>query len=185
MKGFIAWLLEALGTIKAPEQPPRYLRLRITRSLLLALHRATLPTATNGEPLAFLCARFASESVTDVIVAVEVLPFTVAAYVDGFAGANFDTDWAIRCSNDSARRNAGIFLAHRHGGIGKPDFSAVDRATNLSVIAPLSYGMPTTPYGALVLSDTDAMLVVAVNGKFVEAQLEIVADALGNFEVTV
>ena len=72
MKGFIAWLLEALGTIKAPEQPPRYLRLRITRSLLLALHRATLPTATNGEPLAFLCARFASESVTDVIVAVEI-----------------------------------------------------------------------------------------------------------------
>ena len=23
MKGFIAWLLEALGTIKEPEQPPR------------------------------------------------------------------------------------------------------------------------------------------------------------------
>jgi hypothetical protein len=185
VKTIIAWLLELFGIGTSPGQPTRHLRLRITRPLLHALYRATSPTATTGEPLAFLCTRFASEHVTDVIVAVDVLPFPPTAYVNGFAGANFDTDWAIQCANESARSNGGIFLAHQHGWFSKPDFSSVDRHTNMTVMAPLSYGMPTIPYGAIVLSDTDARIVVAVNGSLIEAQLEIVADALGGFEVTV
>ncbi len=184
MKRFIAWLLKLLWIAKQPEQPARRLRLRITRSLLHALHRATMPTATNGEPLAFVRVRYASENATDVIVAVAVLPFPAGAYVDGFASANFDTDWTIQFANASARSNAGIFLAHRHGGSGKPDFSSVDRKTNLTVMVPLSCGMPTIPYGAIVLSDTDATIVLAVTGRLVEVRLEIVADALGRFEVT-
>jgi hypothetical protein len=184
MKSLIAWLRNLFGFVDQPEEPSKRPRLRITRSLLHELHRVTMPTASNVEPLAFLRVRFASDDVTDVIVAAEVLPFPSHAYVDGFAGANFDTDWAIRCANGSAGSNAGIFLAHRHGGSGKPAFSTVDRKTNQAVMAPLSYGMPTIPYGAIVLSNTDATMVLAVSGKLIEAQMEVVADALGRFEVT-
>lgn len=184
MKDFIAWVMRLLRIVAQAERPARYPRLRITRSMLHALHRATMPTATNGEPLAFLRVRYASETAMDVIVAVDVLAFPLEAYVDGFAGANFDTDWAIQCANVSGRSNAGLFLAHRHGGIGKPNFSSVDRKTNLTVMVPLSYGMPTMPYGAMVLSNTDATIVLSVNGRLEEVRLEIVADALGRFEVT-
>lgn len=182
MNKIIEWLRDLFRV--ASERPPRRLRLRVTRALMHALRSATMPTPSNGEPLAFLRVRFASENVTDVIVGIEVLPFPHHVYVDGFAGANFDTGWAIRCANESARSNAGIFLAHRHGGTGKPAFSSVDCTTNLTVMAPLSYGLPSIPYGAIVLSDTDATALVAVNGTLLDVQLEVVADALGRLEVT-
>jgi hypothetical protein len=159
--------------------PTFRIRLRITRSLLMALHGATAPKRLRGEPLAFLRVRFASESAKDVVIAVGISPFPDDAYVDGPAGANFDTRWSIRSANDSAGSNAGLLLAHRHGGKGKPTFSLVDRKTNLTVMVPLSHGMPTVPYGAIVLSDDDATAVIAFDGKLLNAQVQLVADALG------
>jgi hypothetical protein len=185
MKNFIERFLAWLGFREPPPAAPtRRLRLRITRSLLMALHSAALPTRERGEPLAFLRARYASENTQDVIVAVNVLPFPEGAYVEGSAGANFDTEWSVRCANESARSNAGIFLAHRHGRKGKPGFSSVDRKTNLTVMAPLSHGMPTLPYGAIVVSDTGAAVVVAFEGRLHEAELAVVADGLGQMDVT-
>lgn len=185
MIGIVRKILDWFGVGATPAAvPTARLRLRITRALLTALHEVTVPTRPRSEPLAFLRVRFASEESKDVVVAVGVVGFPERAYVDGPAGANFDTRWSIMCANEAARSNAGLLLAHHHGGKGKPCFSSVDRKTNLAVMAPLSYGASTLPYGAVVLSEDDATAVIAFGGELLDTAVELVPDGLGGFTAT-
>ena len=146
------------------------------------LYVATKPRLMNHEPLAFLLVRYASEDVRDVVVAFDVVPFASEAYVDGDAGANFDTRWSIHVANEHIRHNAGLLLSHWHGGTGRPAFSRVDQETNISVMAPLSYGVDVAPYGAIVLSAEDQTAVVAVQGRLRSAKTVVVADRVGAAE---
>lgn len=167
-----------------PISPPRGIRVNVPRSLMQRLRIATAPTATNHEPLAFVQVRYASEEVRDVVVAIGIIPFANEAYVDGDAGANFDTRWSMAIANEQIRHNVGLMLAHSHGGSGPPGFSRVDRATNAQVMAPLSFGVDVAPYGAIVLSDDDQTAVVAVNGRVNDANVAVVADRLGGLDLT-
>ncbi|MHB1550462.1 MAG: hypothetical protein ACYCX6_04615, partial [Vulcanimicrobiaceae bacterium] len=126
---FIEWLAGWFGRSQTPE-PPRGVRINLPRSLMHALHVATKPTATRHEPLAFLRVRYASEDVRDVAVGIGVIPFADVAYVEGDAGANFDTRWAVAIANAEIRSNTGLLLVHSHGGRCRPAFSPVDRTTN-------------------------------------------------------
>jgi hypothetical protein len=181
VKQFLTWL----GWKRRLIEPPIGIRINVPRSVMRALRLATQPTLMNHEPLAFLRARYASEDVRDVVVAVGVVPFAHEAYVDGDAGANFDTRWGVAVANYQIRSNAGLLLAHSHGGCGKPAFSSVDRATNVQVMAALSIGVDVAPYGALVLSDEDATAVVAVDGRLHDAKVMILAGRLGGLDLTV
>lgn len=148
------------------------------------LRRATAPTESHAEPLAFLRVRFASEQENGVVIGIGVIPFPHDVYVDGYAGANFDTTWAVETANAQIRMNAGVLLAHQHGGRGKPDFSGIDRETNHDVMLPLATGVPYAPYGAVVLSNDSQKVVIARHRRLVEADLVVVPDALGTMDVT-
>lgn len=167
-----------------PSKPKPDVRVHIPRSVLHELRRATKPTRERFEPLAFLRVRYASENVKSVLVAVGVIAFPDHAYVEGDAGANFDTGWAVEIANREVISNAGLLLAHRHGGRGKPGFSSIDAQTNRTVMLQLSIGVPFAPYGAVVLSDDAATVVVAEAGRLVEAAAIVVPDALGRMDLT-
>lgn len=162
--------------LQPPCQPPSGIRINVPHSVIRALRSATTPRRGIREPLAFLRTRYASEDATDVLVGIGVIPFEQDAYVAGDAGANFDTRWAVDVANFEIRSNIGLLLVHAHGGRGQPAFSGVDRTTNVEVMLPLSIGIPSAPYGALVLSDNDAFAVVAVGHRLADARVVAVAD---------
>ena len=164
--------------------PTAAYRLHVPRSLARRLRQVTRPNEDRGEPLAFLRVRFASEESRTVIVGIDVLPFPDIAYVEGPAGANFATDWAVDIANQQARSNAGLVLVHSHGGRGMPAFSGVDARTNREVMGSLAIGMHTIPYGALVLSDTHACCVLAVAGKLQPVNVIEVPDRFEEVRVT-
>ena len=159
-------------------KPSRRIRLHVPQTLLHEIQKALSPTKNRVEPLALLRVRYASESARDVVVATSFLAFPDEAYVDGPAGANFDTRWLVHTTNAGVPQNAGVLLIHSHGGRGKPGFSSTDQRTNRDIMAPLAIGVATIPYGALVLSDDTGMAVVTVDGRLVEADLIAVPDRL-------
>ena len=106
MTALLARLRSWFGRSRSTVLPRAGIRVNVPRSVMHRLRVATRPTATNREPLAFLLVRYASEEVRDVVVAFAVLPFADEAYVDGDAGANFDTRWSMSVANEEIRRNA-------------------------------------------------------------------------------
>jgi hypothetical protein len=103
----IVWLFGARPTATVPvaAEDNRH-RLHIPQSLINKLRELTRPQH-RPEPLAFLKARFASEKSRRVVVAIGVLPFPDEAYIDGPAGANFRTEWAIDLANAGIPDNVG------------------------------------------------------------------------------
>jgi hypothetical protein len=176
------WLRGASDRFDFPDTSR--VRIRVPKSLMHALNRATTPTKYNHEPLAFLRVRYASEERNGVIVAIGVVPFAEDAYVEGDAGANFDTAYAVEVANAHIRANAGILLVHQHGCRGKPSFSRTDRETNREVMLQLAIGVPFAPYGAIVLSDDSATAVVACDGRLVDADVTLVPDAPGGMDLS-
>ncbi|HTW85404.1 MAG TPA: hypothetical protein VMD91_15145 [Candidatus Sulfotelmatobacter sp.] len=164
-------------------EPARY-RLRIPRSVIHELREVTRPNRQRPEPLAFLRVRFASEDSRTVVVAVGVLPFPDEAYVEGPAGANFSTEWAIEVANAGIPGNVGLMLTHSHGGVGMPMFSGVDARTNRSIMAALAVGAETSPFGAVVLSETDARCVLAVASGLTDTRVIVVPDRFGELRVS-
>jgi len=159
-------------------KPSRRTRLHVPQTLLHEIQKAVTPTKDRIEPLALLHVRYASEFVREVVVATGFVVFPEEAYVDGPAGANFDTRWLVRTTNAEVPQNAGVLLVHSHGGRGKPGFSSIDQRTNRDIMAPLAIGVATIPYGALVLSDDTGTAVVTVDGRLVEADVIVVPDRL-------
>lgn len=164
--------------------PPRIPRINIPRSVHQRLMRLTRPTRGRVEPLALAVVRYASEDTQDVVVVVDCVAFADEAYVDGPAGANFDTRWLMGLANSRAASNAGLLLVHSHGGSGKPAFSATDRKTNNEVMATFAVGMATIPYGALLLSSDDCYAVVTIDGTLSSARVVIVPDADGRLDLS-
>jgi hypothetical protein len=105
-------------------------------------------------------------------------------YVDGSTGASFDTAWIVNVANAAGQSNAGVFLVHSHGSLGVPRFSLVDARTNREVVVPLSLGVETAPYGAMVLSDTSATVAVASESRLRNAKVILVPDRAGHNELT-
>jgi hypothetical protein len=159
-------------------------RLHVPRSLMYKLRNVSQPNVKRVEPLAFLRVRFASEGSRTVLVAIGVLPFPDEAYVEGPAGANFDTEWAVNVANQQIGGNVGLLLVHSHGGTGMPTFSGTDRSTNYSVMGALAVGVETAPYGAVVLSDTHARGVLATPKKLTDVKVIVVPDHLGELPVS-
>jgi len=159
-------------------EEPSY-RLRVPKSIIRELREVSQPNAGRGEPLTFLRARFVSEDSRTIMVGISVVPFPEGAYVDGPAEANFDTGWAVDFANEQIGANVGLMLVHSHGGNGMPNFSGVDTRTNRSVMAALAIGNETVPYGAVVLSDSDARGVVAVASTLKDVHVVAVPDFFG------
>lgn len=154
------------------------LLLRIPGSLRRTLDSMTRPREGRAEPLALLRVRYVAESERNIAVAIGVLPFPNDAYRDTLdAAAAFGTQWLVKMANNELAFNAGIVLVHSHGGAGEPRFSVIDGRTNRDVIARLSIGVETAPYGAMVLSGTSQYAVLAVDGVLRVANVEIVYDA--------
>jgi hypothetical protein len=189
---FIAWLfgpspsapVEAVADTRAPVSTGPEFRLHVPSSLLRQLRAITQPSATRIEPLAFLFVRFVSEETRTTIVGFAISVFPDEAYVEGYAGANFDTDFAVDVANQQVVRNAGLLLVHSHGGKGIPMFSSIDNRTNRDVMGSLASGITVAPYGALVLSDDNGRCVVAVGGKMIDAKVVSVPDLFGELSVT-
>jgi hypothetical protein len=182
---FVGWLFGRPRVKEMPlvaPEPDRY-RLHIPRSVALELREVTQPNH-RPEPLAFLRVRFASEDSRTVVVAVSVVPFPNEAYVEGPAGANFSTEWAVDIANAGISNNVGLMLVHSHGGVGMPIFSGVDARTNRSIMAMLAVGVETAPFGAVVLSDTDARCVLAVNGALTETRVIEVPDRFSDLRTS-
>lgn len=163
-------------------EPSRVLNVRIPRSLMQQLHRITQPTETLPEPLALAVVRYASEDSPDIIVVSDIIAFADSAYVEGPAGANFDTRWLLNVVNNLAPLNAGILLVHNHGGRGKPSFSRTDQETNREVIGAIAWGMPTIPYGAMVMSSDNRTAIIAHTLGFKDASVSIGSDRLGRLD---
>jgi len=184
----IGWLLgsaprESANVTVPPAEEPPY-RLHVPRSLMHALRDMTRPNQEHGEPLAFLLVRFASEDSRTILVGIGALPFPNSAYVDGPAGANFDTDWAVAVANEQIAENTGLLLVHSHYGKGVPGFSGIDQQTNRTVMGALAVGVKTAPYGAMVLSDTDARCVLSVSRALTNVKVVVVPDLIGDLRVT-
>lgn len=184
MKAMVRRFLSWFGPAPVSPVPRSGTRVRLPRSVMHALHRATKPDARCREPLAFLLVRYASEDARDVIVAIGVMRFADRAYVEGDAGANFDTRWCVDVANEHVRSNVGLMLAHCHGGSGRPHFSKTDRETNVHVMAALSIGVDVVPYGSLVLSADNATAVVAAHGRIHEANVVVVPDKIGGLDLS-
>jgi len=180
----IVWMLGARPTaaVTVAAEHDQY-RLHIPQSVVTKLREITRPNQC-AEPLAFLRARFASEDSRTVAVAVGVLPFPDEAYVDGPAGANFRTEWAIDVANAGIPDNVGLMLVHSHRGVGMPMFSCIDTRTNESIMAMLAVGVETAPFGAVVLSDTDARCVLAINDGLVDTKVIMVPDRFGELRAS-
>jgi hypothetical protein len=130
------------------------------------------------EPLALLRVRYIGENERNIAVAVGAVPFPESAYRGAHdAVAAFDTQWLVRVANSELAFNAGIVLVHSHGGAGEPHFSAIDARTNRELMARLSIGVDTAPYGAMVLSNTSQHAVLAADGALRAVNVEIVYDA--------
>ncbi len=187
LRSLIAWLFPPVpqtgAKVEERAQSPGP-RLHVPRAVMHALRLATRPTAALPEPLVLLHVRFASEQQLDTIVAVAATPFPAHAYVEGFAGANFDTAWVVDAANAMILKNVGVFLVHAHGGTGAPRFSSVDEQTNRKVMAALAHGITTAPYGAMVLSLTSATAVLARAGALEVMRIVEVPDRLGRVEMT-
>lgn len=183
---FFEWLFGSAPRKDAatPVEDAPY-RLHIPRTLIRELREMTQPNGEHGEPLAFLLARFASEDSRGILVGIAALTFADAAYVDGPAGANFDTSWAVQVANEQITSNIGLLLVHSHGGSGIPMFSGIDQQTNRTVMGALAVGIKTVPYGAMVLSDTDARCVIAVSRELKSVAVVVVPDRFGGMQVTV
>jgi hypothetical protein len=164
--------------------PPPTLRIHMPRSILHAVTGIVTPNRLRPEPLALLRVRYASEERRDVVVVIGTISFPETAYVKGDAGANFDTRWLVHVTNDELQTNAGVLLAHWHGGTGRPSFSSVDRKTNRDVIAHLAIGVAAVPYGAMVLSLDQQTAVLATGGGLIEADVIIVPDIAGRMDLT-
>lgn len=184
VRRFIRRALDLLFGRREDISPPRIPRINVPRSVLQRLMRLTRPTTRRVEPLALAIVRYASEDAQDVVVVVDCIAFADEAYVDGPAGANFDTRWLMSIANSRAASNAGLLLVHSHGGVGKPAFSATDRKTNNEVMATFAVGMATIPYGALVLSSDDYFAVVTMDGRLTPARVMIVPDAGGRLDLS-
>jgi len=169
--------------VAAPVEVAPY-RIHVPRSLMHELRKITRPNKKRDEPLAFLLTRFASEDSRTILVGIEALPFPELAYVDGSAGANFDTEWAVKVANEQISANVGLLLVHSHGGHGMPGFSGVDRQTNRTVMGALAAGVKTVPHGAMVLSDTDARCVLSVSRPLTTVDVVVVPDRFGEMRVT-
>ncbi len=156
------------------KRQPKGYRLNIPGALVPVLRALTAPTMDRSERLALLSARYASEAADDVVVAIAVHEFPDEAYVTGTAAANFDTNWVMGIADSIADSNSGLLLVHRHGGAGKPSFSAVDASTNRDVMKALSIGMETMPFGALLLSADDYSAVCTVRGRLVPLDVNVV-----------
>jgi len=154
---------------------PTIPRLHLPASTRRHLARQTRHRRDRSEPLALLRVRFASETQRSVIVAVGVIPFPNEAYAASNAGAAFSTRWLMEVANHELRSNAGLMLVHSHGGLGRPQFSAVDARTNCEVMGRLSIGVDA-PYGAMALSSDDEAAVTAVDGHTRDANVVIVPD---------
>ncbi len=148
------------------------------------LRAITRPNAKRGEPLAFVFARFASEESQTILVGIKAIPFPDSAYVDGAAGANFETEWAVKVANEQIGSNVGLLLVHSHGGAGMPAFSGIDQQANRAVMGALAIGVKTAPYGAIVLSDTDARCVLSVPRSLTNVNVVVVPDRFGELCVT-
>jgi len=159
-------------------------RLHVPCSLLHDLRGVTAPNKRRGEPLAFLRVRFASEDSRTIAVGISILPFPEEAYVEGHAGGNFDTDFAVDVANRQITQNVGLLLVHSHGGKGMPAFSGIDKRTNHDVMGGLAMGITVVPYGALVLSETDARCVLAIEGEMIESTVIVVPDRFGELSVS-
>jgi hypothetical protein len=189
---FIAWLFgsapttpaEIVAGVPTPVAADPEHRLHVPSSLLRQLRAITRPNAIRIEPLAFLFVRFASEETRTTIVGVGISAFPHEAYVEGHAGANFDTDFAVDVANQQIVRNTGLLLVHSHGGKGIPTFSGIDNRTNRDVMGSLASGVTVAPYGALVLSDDNSRCVIAAGGKMIEAKVVSVPDRFGELSVT-
>jgi len=179
----LAGFWPARGTQPQPTGPAE-IRLHLPRCLRESLAAQTVPRVACPEPLALLRLRYAGEERRDVIVAVGVLPFAEEAYVEGDAGANFDTRWLIARANDELFTNCGLMLVHSHGGRGTPDFSWTDRRTNHDVMAPLAIGVATAPYGAMVLSTDGQYAVVTTSAGLAPATVIIVPDATTRLDLS-
>lgn len=183
---FVTWLLgpKTTGNIGEPALLVAAYRLHVPRALLQTLRRIATPRPGRVEPLAFLRVRFASEESRTVLVGIGVIPFPEEAYVEGHAGANFDSDFAVDVANREIPENVGLLLVHSHGGNGMPRFSGIDNWTNREIMGGLATGIDIAPYGALVLSNTDGHCVVSVAGEMVDVKVVPVPDQLGEFSVT-
>ncbi len=182
----VEWLFGQLTkkrTTVSPFEEAPY-RIHVPRSLMHEMRNITRPNEKRGEPLAFLLSRFASEDSRTILVGIEAIPFPDCAYIDGPAGANFDTEWAVKIANEQIGANVGLLLVHSHGGKGMPDFSSVDQQTNRTVMGALAIGIRTAPYGAIVLSDTDARCVLSVARASMIVRVIVVPDRLGEMRVT-
>lgn len=180
------WITRKRGgtATTASQHPTGQIRLHLPRSLRHSLATATAPRIGCPEPLALLRVRYAGEERQDIIVAVGLLPFPKEAYVEGDAGANFDTRWLMNQANEDLRINCGLMLVHRHAGQGPPEFSGIDRQTNREVMAPLAFGIDTVPYGAMVLSDNSQLALVTARGSLVAASVAIVPDAVSQRDIS-
>jgi hypothetical protein len=181
----VAWLFAPMPQKRAiePVEEAAY-RIHVPRSLMHELRAITRPNHDRGEPLAFLLVRFASEDSYTILVGIEAVPFPDLAYVDGPAGANFDTEWAVKIANQQIGSNIGLLLVHSHGGAGMPGFSSVDQQTNRTVMGALAVGVKTAPYGAMVLSDTDARCVISKSRSLTNVKVVVVPDRFGEMRVT-
>lgn len=151
--------------------------LRVPLTLRRMLASATRPREGRPEPLALLRVRYVGENERNIAVAVGVLAFPDSAYRGAHdAAAAFDTQWVIKMANSELAVNVGIVLVHSHGGAAEPRFSAIDSRTNRELMARLSIGIDTAPYGAMVLSNTSQYAVLAVAGVLRVANVEIVYD---------
>ncbi len=182
----VEWIFGPLParTTSSPINEPNHYRLNMPQSLIYELREATRPTDRRPEPLAFLRVRFASEDSRMVAIGIRVMPFPEDAYVGGPAGANFSTEWAFDVANAGIPDNLGLMLVHAHGGEGMPMFSNVDMRTNRSIMATLAIGAESAPFGAVVLSDTDAHCVLAVPDGLTSMRVIVVPDRFGELKVS-
>jgi hypothetical protein len=175
-----SWFRSLFAPKRAPAADEPYdtsIRIHLPASLRRRLGDLTRRRPGRIEPLAILRTRYASEDERRVIIGCAAFALPDEAYVRASdAAAAFSTRWLIDRGNLELRTNAGMLLAHAHGGHGDPRFSSIDARTNREVIARLSIGVDIAPYGAIVLSNDGASAVVATGGYLESARVIIVPD---------
>ena len=154
---------------------PEARQLRIPRSLLNSLRRSVMP-CDRAEPLSLVHVRYVAEDRRTIAVAFDMTPMPDEAYVDGPDGANFDARWLVSFADEQLDRNAGLLLAHSHGGYGRPHFGIVDWRTNREILAKLAVGVATAPYGAMLLSNDDQVAVFTIGSHLHEGTVVVVPD---------
>lgn len=128
---------------------------RIRRDLLREIHAdLERPHEFAHERVGFIACRASKSSTGYVVLAYEYLPVHDEHYVnDSSVGAMMGSA-AIRTALQFAYRSrASVFHVHSHGGRGRPSFSRVDLRENARFIPDFFNVAPTTPHGAVVLSN--------------------------------